>query len=225
MKKWLLITLILTTIGASWYIVKELGIESELKHFIQPENLKNWIEQFGIFAPIVFMVIYYFLVLAFVSAAAFTILAGILFGKLWGSIYVIIAATLAAQTGFFISRALGSEKLAELKNKKGIGKFIKLLEEKSEHHGFRNLFILRCLFLPYMPLSYAAGIIKKVRPTDFLWATLLTNLIFSPAFVFFGDSLLKGPKALILPLVLICVVLLVPKIVKYFQKHNTHSHA
>ncbi len=217
MRKWLILLLVLTLMGSGIYCIHQLQYFDEIKAFTSPENLKSTIESFGVFAPIVFIVIYYVLTLLFVSAALFTVLAGLLFGKLWGSIYVIIAATAAAQTAFYVSKNLGSDKVHALKQKKGIGSLIKTLEEKCQKNGLRNFFILRCLFLPYAPLSYAAGMIKTAKARDFFIATLVTNMIFSPAFVFFGDSLLKGPKALILPAVLIVLVLLVPKIVKKFQ--------
>lgn len=188
-----------------------------LKNFIKVENLKNFIDQFGLLAPLVFIALYYGLVLAFVSAAAFSVLSGLLFGKVWGSIYVIIAATLAAQTAFVITRQISSEKLESLKQKKGIGTLIKKIESKTENHGFKSIFLLRCLFAPYIPLSYAAGVIKTLKAKDFFFATLFTNFIFTPAFVFLGDSLLEGPKALILPVIMVTLVLLVPRIIKYFK--------
>lgn len=211
--KYLLWALALTLIGGGLYIS---GLWQIVRDFLDPESLKAFIAQFGIWAPLVFMALYYALVLAFISAVAFTVLAGFLFGKVWGTIYVIIAATLAAQTAFHIARYLGSDKLEGLKNKQGIGKIIATVEKKCEQNGFRNLVILRCLFLPYIPLSYAAGMIKTIKPLHFFAATLLTNLIFSPAFVFLGDSLLQGPRALILPAGLIALVFLVPKIMKKF---------
>ena len=172
----------------------------DLKQYADPEYLKSLIVSFGIFAPLIFMGIYYGLTLMFVSAAAFTIIAGLLFGKLWGSIYVVIAATLSAQTAFYIARHLGKDVLKTLP-KKGIGDLVHSMENKLQKNGFQSLFIMRCMFLPYIPLSYATGLIQKAKAQDFFFATLLTNMIFSPAFVFFGDSLLKGPQALILPII------------------------
>jgi uncharacterized membrane protein YdjX (TVP38/TMEM64 family) len=190
-----------------------------LKQYLNPEYLKTLVLSFGIFAPLVFMGIYYGLTLMFVSAAAFTIIAGLLFGKLWGSIYVVIAATLSAQTAFYIARHLGKDVLQKLP-KKGIGELVHTIENKLQKNGFQSLFIMRCMFIPYIPLSYATGLIQKAKAQDFFFATLLTNMIFSPAFVFFGDSLLKGPQALILPVILIILVLLVPKIIKKLKKED-----
>jgi len=212
--KWSLLLLIFLTLLTAIYA---FGWFDNLKEFLKPTNLKPFIDQFGILAPLVFMALYYGLILAFVSAAAFTIISGVLFGKIWGSIYVIIAATLAAQTAFLITKQLSDEKLNGLKSKKGIGKLIRIVEEKTQKNGFKSIFLLRCLFAPYIPLSYAAGMIKTLKARDFFFATLLTNMIFTPAFVFLGDSLLKGPNALILPLLMVILVLGIPQIIKYFK--------
>ena len=216
MKRWLVITGILVGVMLITAIAYQFNWFSTIKGWLNPESLKTFISQFGVWAPLVFIGLYYSLVLAFISATAFTVLSGLLFGKIWGTVYVIIAATAAAQTAFFITRSLGQRRLKGLKQKQGIGTLITTIEKKCETNGFRNLVILRCLFTPYIPLSYAAGMIKTIKPLHFFAATLLTNSIFSPAFVFLGDSLLEGPKALLLPGTLIILVLLVPKIMKKF---------
>jgi len=219
MKIKLIGTLLITAVVTS--TVYYFGLWDTISNWIKPENLKNFINQFGIFAPLVFMALYYGLVLAFVSAAAFTVLAGLLFGKVWGTVYVIIAATAAAQTAFFITRCLGSTKLEPLKQKQGIGAVLKTVESRCKKNGFQSIFILRCLFAPYIPLSYASGMVNSLKARDFFFATLLTNMIFSPAFVFLGDSLLKGPKALLLPVIMVIIVLAVPKILGKFHPPHT----
>lgn len=216
--KFLILILGITIIGGTLYFTGSFEI---IQNFIKTENLKIFIDQFGLFAPLMFMAIYYSLVLAFVSAAVFSVLSGLLFGKVWGSIYVIIAATLAAQTAFLITRKISSEKLKSLEQKKGIGVLIKKIESKTQNHGFKSIFLLRCLFVPYIPVSYAAGVIKTLKAKDFFFATLFTNIIFTPAFVFLGDSLLEGPRALILPVTMVIIVLLIPRITNYFKSNTT----
>jgi uncharacterized membrane protein YdjX (TVP38/TMEM64 family) len=214
MKKILKWGLVIFIVAVVVTLILYYGWVEAIKNFLKPDNLKIFIDQFGVWAPLVFMALYYGLVLAFISAAAFSVLAGLLFGKLWGSIYVIIAATLAAQTAFLITRQLGPDKLKTLKAKKGIGNLIEKVEVQTKEHGFKSIFLMRCLFAPYIPLSYASGVINTLKARDFFGATLLTNIIFTPAFVFLGDSLFAGPKALILPVVLVTLVLAVPKIIK-----------
>jgi uncharacterized membrane protein YdjX (TVP38/TMEM64 family) len=212
--KWVLLGLFIAASAASLYA---LGGYEAISNFLKPSQLKSFIDQFGILAPLVFMALYYGLILAFISAAAFTVISGLLFGKLWGSIYVIIAATLAAQTAFLITRKISPEKLESIKKKKGIGNLIRVVENRTKDNGFKSIFLMRCLFAPYIPLSYASGVIKTIKAQDFFLATLISNMIFTPAFVFLGDSLLEGPKALILPLIMIVLVLGIPKIIKYFK--------
>ncbi len=216
--KWLLRLLIISLTGFALYF---LGLIDGVKNFLTPENLKDFIESFGFFAPLIFIALYYGLILAFVSATAFTIISGLLFGPVWGSLYVIFAATIAAQTAFFITRQLPPKKLNWIQTQKGIGPLLKKVEEKSQKNGFKSIFLLRCLLAPYIPLSYAAGMIQNLRARDFFFATLLTNIIFTPAFVFLGDSLLQGPKALLLPIIMVLLVLAIPRILPYFksQKH------
>ncbi len=216
--KFIILIFGLSTLGGVLYFFEIFEL---LKNFIKTENLKNFINQFGIFAPLIFMAVYYSLVIVFVSAAAFSVLSGLLFGKIRGSVYVIIAATFAAQTAFLITRKISSEKLESLKYKKGIGKLIKKIESKTKNNGFKSIFLLRCLFIPYIPASYAAGVITTLKAKDFFFATLFTNMIFTPAFVFLGDSLLKGPKALILPITMVTFVLLIPRITKYFNPETS----
>ena len=183
-------------------------------------NLTNAIENSGAWAPIIFMIVYFIITLLFISAALFTILSGVLFGPVWGSIYVIIAATLSAQAAFYITRGLGQKGVEKFSQKPGFKTLFAKLEDACRKNGFRNFFVMRCLFLPYILMSYAAGMIKSAKAKDFFFATLFANMIFSPAFVFFGDSLMKGPKALLLPVALIACVLLVPKLLKRFSPNK-----
>ncbi len=71
-----------------------------------------------------------------------------------------------------------------------------------------------------MGLSYAAGLVRTAKLKDFALATFLTNIIGSFSFVYFGSQLDAGWKALILPIGLILLTLLIPKIVKKYQKKD-----
>src|SRR5687767_4760826 len=55
----------------------------------------EWIRELGPWAPFVFLFIYVGAVVLSVPASIFTLGAGFVFGMLWGSVYVIIAATIA----------------------------------------------------------------------------------------------------------------------------------
>ena len=111
MKK-LIIALVVITLGAiAWTQAPHI------QQFLDPDYLNSTIESFGVFGPMVFMGVYFTAVMLFMSSTVLTILGGLLFGKFWGALYVIFAATVAAQVAFFIGRRLSGEKISALKNK------------------------------------------------------------------------------------------------------------
>jgi uncharacterized membrane protein YdjX (TVP38/TMEM64 family) len=198
-----------------------LGVKYKWYAYLTEDNIVGLVNAFGIWGPMAYIVLYYFAILLFLPATVFTILAGALFGNLLGSVYVVIAATASAQTAFFIARWLGKDGAKKFSGGGNVfTNLIQKIDVQVSRNGFQAFFILRCLFLPYIPLSYAAGVVPRAKAKDFFFATFLTNMIFSPAFVYFGDQLSEGPKALILPVILIILVLSIPKIVKRFRKKS-----
>jgi uncharacterized membrane protein YdjX (TVP38/TMEM64 family) len=189
-----------------------------LPSLLTEKTIRSFIEPFGVFAPIVFGIIYFVAVLFFLPASVFSVLAGLIFGKLWGTVIVVISATLAGTAAFGIARHFGKETAQKLCGKGRLGGWVKKIDDYVKAHGFQSFFIIRCLFLPYMPVSYAAGMVPAAKLRDFVLGTFVTNIIFSFMFVYLGDNLLKGPKALILPLVLVVLALQIPKVLKRFKK-------
>jgi len=195
-----------------------LGYHFELYMLFTPQKIQELIAPFGILAPLAYAVLYFLAILFFLPASVLTVFSGVIFGKLLGSVVVIIAATLAAQTAFFLMRLSTGDMRERLEKIRGVQKFSEKINHEVRKNGFRTFFLMRCFFLPYIPLSYAAGLVKTAQPKDFFLATLLTNMIFTPAFVFFGAALTQGWRALILPVFLVIFVLLVPKIVRKIRK-------
>lgn len=179
-------------------------------------HLRTIIESYGSLAPVIFMVLYIVLTLFLFPSSLASIFGGVLFGKWFGTVYVSTAATIAAVIGFGIARKFGKgiSKAIEQSGNKLIGKIRKELQ----HHGFRGFVIIRSLFLPYMPTSYAAGLIKQVTLGDFFWATFLTNICYGFFFVLVGDQLAQGWKAAILPAIMIMMVLLIPRVIKHVRR-------
>ena len=69
-----------------------------LQEFLQ--NALQWINSLGAIGGIVFIGIYIIATLAFLPASLLTLGAGVIFGVIWGSIYVFIGATLGAIAAF-----------------------------------------------------------------------------------------------------------------------------
>jgi len=182
-----------------------------LAGFLQPSNLRSWIEGFGIFGPVIYGLLYVMLTVVLFPASVLTIMGGVIFGTLLGMFYTIIAATLAATVAFYIAKYFGRGVVERfLKGK------LKTLDKKLEKGGFYTMVILRLLYIPYIPLSYAAGF-SKMRARDFVLATFLTNIPGSFAFSYLGGSL-GDPRSIVFAVILVILVLMIPKVVKRFQK-------
>lgn len=176
--------------------------------FISTDKISSFISSFGVFGPLVFGLLYISISLFGISAAALTILAGVLFSLPVAMSVVVVSATIVATLGFLISRYF-SKYLPKKESK-----LVKKIEEKCERNGFLGIAVLRLLFLPYMPLSYAAGLVKKLKLRDFVLATFLTNIFGSFFFIFLGYSLTKSLPYVIVAIILLIGFFQIPKLIK-----------
>ncbi|MDP5016465.1 MAG: hypothetical protein NWQ43_04040, partial [Dolichospermum sp.] len=72
-----------------------------LQEFLQ--NTLQWTNSLGAGGGIVFIGIYIIATLAFLPASLLTLGAGVMFGVIWGSLYVFIGATLGATAAFLVA--------------------------------------------------------------------------------------------------------------------------
>jgi uncharacterized membrane protein YdjX (TVP38/TMEM64 family) len=195
--------------------------------------LQSLIESSGIWAPIVFAILYILITIFGISAAIFTVLAGTIFGTLKGLIIVVISATVSGTIAFYIARNFRDKFISKEKNstKKSIlANLITRIELASEKNGFQIIAILRLSFLPYIPLSYAAGLVKKLKAIDFILATFITNIFGSFFFIYFGDRLseiisgnmqVSTISTLIGSIImLVLFIVFVPKLINKFMKNK-----
>ena len=81
-------------------------------HFNLQELLSKsllWVDSLGWLAPIAFIVIYNIATLLFIPGSLLTLKGGCLFGFLWGSMYVLIAATIGATFAFLVGRYISRD--------------------------------------------------------------------------------------------------------------------
>ena len=72
--------------------------------FRDPQSVKREVVQFGIWGPIIYMVLYAVGPSFLVPGAVMTIAAGLAFGTGWGSVYSLIGADVGAVVAFVQSR-------------------------------------------------------------------------------------------------------------------------
>ncbi|MBS9385060.1 MAG: TVP38/TMEM64 family protein [Dolichospermum sp. BR01] len=160
-----------------------------LQEFLQ--NALQWINSLGAIGGIVFIGIYIIATLAFLPAALLTLGAGVIFGVIWGSIYVFIGATLGAIAAF-----LGGRYLAQgwVKEKISSYKKFAIIDKAVSKEGLKIVLLVRLSPLfPFNLLNYALGI-TSVSFQDYLIGSvgMIPGTIM---YVYFGS--LVGDIALI----------------------------
>ncbi len=154
-----------------------------VKDYLAPEMLGRFLEDAGIWAPIVFMAVYAAGVCLFIPGTLLTGLGAALFGPYRGFVTVWFGAMLGAALAFFIGRTLGREFAASL-----IGERLKKYDDAIEKNGFATVLYLRLVYFPFTPMNFGMGL-TKVRFFDYLAGTGLGILVGTFVFTFFIGTL------------------------------------
>lgn len=137
-----------------------------------PTNVKNFILQFGIWAPIVFIAIYALRgTILVIPVGVMSLAGGLAFGKWLGTIYILIGATLGASLSFLIARYFGRQFIESFSwLHKGR---IKSFDEGIEKNGFRMMLFVRLIPLfQYDAVNFGAGL-SKMKFRDYALASLI----------------------------------------------------
>lgn len=180
------------------------------------QALQSWVDNAGIVAPIVFMLVYIVATIFFLPGSVLTLAGGALFGPIFGTFYNLTGATIGAALAFLISRYISSDFI----EKKTGGK-IKQLINGVEKEGWRFVAFVRLVPLfPFNVLNYALGL-TKIPFLHYLLATYLFMLPGAFAYTYLGyvgreaagggDGLIQ--KVLI-ALALLAIVAFLPRLIK-----------
>jgi len=120
------------------------------------QDILKWIESLGYIGGVAFIAIYILSTIAFIPATILTLGAGVVFGVVWGSLYVFVGATLGAIAAFLIGRYLARDWVG--KKIAGNQKFV-AIDQAVAHSGFKIVLLTRLSPLfPFNLLNYAFGI-------------------------------------------------------------------
>ena len=136
---------------------------------MQLVSLLEWIRDLGPIAPIVFILAYIVITVAFLPASIVTLGAGFVFGVVQGSILVFIGAMLGATAAFLIGRFVARDWIA----KKVAGNdFFNALDNAIAKEGLKLIFLIRLSpAFPFNLLNYALGLTKVSLPSYVLGTT------------------------------------------------------
>lgn len=181
-------------------------------------NLKTYINSFGIMSPLIFIIIFVISTIAFVPGLPVTVLAGILFGACWGTLYVVIGSTIGVSASFLIGRYLGRDLVENMvdKNEK-----MKKLDCFIKEQGNTILIISRLVpIFPFNLQNYAYGI-TDIRFSTYFWYSLIFMIPGTFIYTSFGAlaySTMPMDKLIIyssMLLIMLCGLIVLPK--KFFN--------
>ncbi len=177
-------------------------------------DLKVYINSFGLLSPVIFILLFIVATIAFIPGLPITILAGILFGSWWGTLYVIIGSTIGVSISFLIGRFLGRDFIKKMvdKNEK-----MKKMDKFISEQGNTILIISRLVpIFPFNLQNYAYGI-TDISFYTYFWYSLIFMIPGTFIYTCFGALAYSSipTKDLIiyssLLLVGLCCLIILPK--------------
>ena len=134
-------------------------------------SLVAHIQSLGPAAPVAFILIYAFAVVALIPASLLTIAGGAVFGLIRGVIYALVGATLGSTAAFLLGRYVVRRLVA--KRLAAMPRFV-AIERAVSARGRRIVFLLRLSpVVPFNVLNYALGL-TTISVWDFIVASLGT---------------------------------------------------
>jgi len=182
------------------------------------DQIKNTISNFGIWAPLVYMMIMAIaIVISPIPSLPLAASSGILFGVFLGTLYSLIGAEIGAVAAFLIARHLGKEVLEQLlKTKFNIAK---KLDEK-----YLALIIFVSRLFPIFQfdiISYGSGL-TNISLRNFALATFFGMIPMTFLAASLGETFIFGNIILIsiVSLVLIIFMIIMPLLIKKYNLFN-----
>lgn len=154
-----------------------------IKEYLTADALGNFLQTAGVWAPVLFMVIYAVGVCLFVPGTLLTGLGAAIFGPYYGFVYVWFGAMAGASAAFVIGRTLGREFASGL-----VGNKLKKYDDAIGRNGFATVLYLRLVYFPFTPMNFGMGL-TKVRFWDYFAGTGLGIIVGTFIFTFFIGTL------------------------------------
>lgn len=147
-------------------------------------NALDWIKTIGPWGPIAFIIIYILATVLFLPGSLLTLGAGLLFGPIFGSIYVSVASTIGATCAFLVGRYLArgwvSQQIEGNEN-------FKAIDEAVADEGWKIVGLTRLSpIFPFNLLNYAFGV-TQVSLRDYFFASWIGMMPGTVMYVYLGS--------------------------------------
>ncbi len=162
---------------------------------INQEKLQIWLQQMGIWAPIIYILLYTLATLLILPSTPLNLTGGAIFGTWWGTLWTTLAAVVAAVAAFAFTRSIGREFVA----RKLAGRW-EAIDAEIAQGGLFYMFAIRLLpIIPYGLVNFTAGL-TSINYKDYIIGTILGTLPGVLPFVMMGGGLQALSRGNILPL-------------------------
>jgi len=225
-KKWLPLAILLVCLGLFFYfdLQQYLSFTALKQH---RHELISWTQANYLLAVLAFMGIYTISIAVSIPGATFMTLAGgFLFGIFWGSIYVVVSATLGATIIFLAVRTALAHWVAQR-----AGGWVNKMRQGFREGAFQYLLFLRFIPLfPFWVVNIVPGLLG-VRTSTYVIATFVGIIPGSIVYVTLGNGLGflfdqdKTPNLriilepyILVPLLLLAVLSIVPILYKAIRR-------
>lgn len=192
--------------------VHAMGIGPALKMF--GEEMQAGLMGFGIFTPILFMLLYIVRPILLFPASIMTITSVFLFGPYLGFLVSYIGEVFSSIVAFFIGKYFAEELgLAEKVTHTKIGKYF-------QGNAFTSVFMLRLVpIFPFDFVNYASGV-AELPFKSYIYGTMLGVLPGLSAYIFLGFSLMNTKYLVVAGLVFIVLFAVGHKGKKHLEKRR-----
>lgn len=205
-------------------LVGIIAVAAQYRGALDTESLSAAIDGFGIWAPVVFIVLFALATVAFLPGMMFALAGGIMFGPVLGTLYNLTGATIGAVLAFMAARYVASGWVRER-----IGSRLERIIRGVEDEGWRFVAFTRLVPLfPFNLLNYALGLTR----IPLLHYTLATAVCMAPGALAYtylgyaGREAAAGSETAIrnglIALGLLAMVVFLPRLVKKIRgaKHR-----
>ena len=157
------------------------------RDLIKPERIRESVEQMGVWAPVIFMLLFALTAVLAIPATVMVITGGLLFGPWLGTFYNVTGATLGAVLAFVISRYMASAWASRMIEQKA-GDRMKRVIAGVEKEGWRFVAFTRLVpVIPYFALNYVMGL-TRVPLSHYALATYIALIPSIFAFTYLADA-------------------------------------
>lgn len=180
---WLLnvirLVILVALVGGSAYLMF-----AHREWFADPKLVKTEVVSWGVWGPIIYMVLYAIGPSFLVPGAVMTIAGGLAFGVFWGSLWSLVGADVGAVVAFAAGRFLGRAFVERMLGPR----FERMLNRLARNGFYLTLYLRIVPVIPYNAFNLLAGA-SPITFRDYFWASMFGMIPGTILFALLGDAL------------------------------------